>query len=53
MDERRNVVGRNERRTGIGGTSGLLEEPFNFDDTLSIVEVCELTEYVSREIDVG
>ena len=43
------VEGQREDR----GRNGLLEEPFDVDDSLSVVPVCQLSENVLGEIDIG
>ena len=40
-------------RKEVRGKNDLLEEPFDVDDSLSVVPVCQLSENVLGEIDIG
>ena len=41
--------------TGVAGSgaSGLLEPPFDIDDTLTVVVVCQLTKDLVAQIDIA
>lgn len=47
------VAKRREGRRKKGWENDLLEEPLDVDDSLSVVPVCQLSENVLGEIDVG